>query len=444
MAEDAASVPVTISFLGPDDVMPSQPHLSDVFRVQGFSGEVGQRAISTAPTVEIYCGLGREPTRKVLREAISAIGIAPGSSVRIVAPSREAKEGRLLVAAEAEFAAAGFVVEHVDGDVPDFVPSRPQAEALARAREWTNAPGATLTPVDFADMASHLACDVGLSVDVWDRSRLEDERCGAILAVGQGSIHEPRLLDISFSPVGAQAHVTLIGKGITFDTGGLSLKSPAAMASMRMDKVGAATVLAVLSVLPQLALPIAVRGLLPLAENMIGSRAVRPGDVVTGRSGIPITIVDTDFEGRVLMSDAITLACEAKTDCIIDIAALTYQVAVALGNDIGGLFSNNERLAADVLNAAESAGEPLWQLPLARQYMSQVRMGDGVKNHPESDVGRAITAALFLEHFVTPGMPWAHLDVSGPAWSGPASGPGSTGFAVATLLEFLSARAASA
>jgi leucyl aminopeptidase len=282
--------------------------------------------------------------------------------------------------------------------------------------------------------------ETGLSVDVWDAARLESEGCRAILAVGQGSIHETRLVDVRYEPPDPIFTVTLVGKGITFDSGGLSLKSPAAMAPMRMDKVGAATVLGVMSVLPELGLPVRVRGILPLAENMIGSRAVRPGDVAVGRSGIPITIMDTDFEGRVLLSDALTLACEEPTDAIIDIAALTYQVAIALGNEIGGMFASTDALAHDLVESGRFAGEDWWRLPLAHRYLPQVVTADGVKNHPESDVGRAITAALFLQRFVSPEIPWAHLDITGPAWSGPASGAGATGFGVRTLLEFLRAR----
>jgi len=320
--------------------------------------------------------------------------------------------------------------------------ARAEAQAIRRSRDWTNASGATLSPAAFAGVAREVAVESGLSVDVWDRERLREEECGAVLAVGQGSMHEPCLIDVRYEPTDVRGTVALVGKGVTFDSGGLSLKSPSAMASMRMDKVGAATVLAVMSVLRELDIPLRVRGILPMAENMIGSKAVRPGDIVQGRAGIPITIVDTDFEGRVLMSDALALASEEDPDCIIDLAALTYQVSIALGHDIAGLFSNDDFLSDELLEAADSAGEGLWRLPLARQYEDQVSLGEGVKNHPESEVGRAITAALFLQRFVRPGIPWAHLDISGPAWSGRASGPGATGFGVGTLLAFLRNRAA--
>ena len=422
------------------DLVDLPAQVQEMLRIQAFTGEPGQRAVVTTGEVEVCLGAGPEPSRRVLRAAIAGLGLASGSHVRVELPAMPGAE-RVADLLRSELAVAGYDVD--DGAYANARADRAEVIALSRARDWTNASGAALPPPRFADIARELAESVGLRADVWDESRLKQERCGAILAVGQGSMHEARLVDLLYDPPGARHTVTLIGKGVTFDTGGLSLKSPAAMASMRMDKVGVATVLAVMSVLPDLGLDVRVRGLLPLAENMIGPDAVKPGDVVVGRSGVPITIMDTDFEGRVLMSDALTLACESPTDCVIDIAALTYQVAIALGNEIAGLFSNDDTLAEELALASAAAGEDMWRLPLARCYQSQVRLGDGVKNHPESDVGRAITAALFLEHFVRPEVPWAHLDITGPAWAGPASEPGATGYGVRTLLEFLGARASS-
>ncbi|MGI9197336.1 MAG: leucyl aminopeptidase family protein [Candidatus Nanopelagicales bacterium] len=417
--------------------MPSD--VQGVLSVQGFSGALGDRAVTTGTGMEVHCGLGWVPDRRVLRDAVRGLGLAPGSRVHVSVPASSSHA--LLHGAIAELLAAGFEVRGSGPGPTGMDDPRAEAQAIRLARDWTNASGGTLTPVAFAGVAREVAHECGLSVDVWDRERLQREECGAILAVGQGSMHEPCLIDIRYEPQDVRGTVALVGKGVTFDSGGLSLKSPSAMASMRMDKVGAATVLAVMSTLRELEIPLRVRGILPMAENMIGSKAVRPGDIVQGRARIPITIVDTDFEGRVLMSDALALASEEDPDCIIDLAALTYQVTLALGMDIAGLFSNDDVLSEELMEAAASAGEGLWRLPLARQYEDQVSLGDGVKNHPESDVGRAITAALFLQRFVRPGIPWAHLDISGPAWSGPASGPGATGFGVGTLLALLRNRA---
>lgn len=412
-------------------------HIRQALELQGFTDVAGQVAAVTDPDLTVYCGLGSDPDRYGLRAAIAALPLQRGSRVRVVGSLLPESQGRLEAAAVAELLEAGF-----DPGTEGLSPAQRnwcecEAAAVRRAREWTNAPGGDLPPEVFADVALRTAQEAGLIASVLTESELADGRFGAILAVGQGSRYQPRLVDVRYEPAVSHGYVALVGKGITFDTGGLSLKSPAAMASMRMDKVGAASILAVMSVLPELGVPMRVRALLPLAENMIGPAAVRPGDVVQGRSGVPITIVDTDFEGRVLLSDALTYATEESPDLIVDVAALTYQVVVALGSEIGGLFASDDRLAHRLLEAGHASGEDLWRLPLAQRYRSQVRTENGVKNHPEVDSGRAITAALFLSEFVPGGLPWAHLDITGPAWQGPASGAGSTGFGVRTLLRFL-------
>jgi leucyl aminopeptidase len=441
---EGADEPVLLHLVIADELPDLAEPLQRVLSLQGFTGEVGQRAIVTGAGLEVFAGVGPRADRHAIRVAVGCLGLPASTRVQLESlPVSVACEDPIGTV-HRELVTAGYECAAVDPRDPDGIAARAEALAVKRARRWTNASGAALPPARFADIARDLADETGLSVDVWDAARLESEGCRAILAVGQGSIHEARLADVRYEPADPIFTVTLVGKGITFDSGGLSLKSPAAMAPMRMDKVGVATVLAVMSVLPELGLPVRVRGVLPLAENMVGSRAVRPGDVVVGRSGVPITIMDTDFEGRVLLSDALTLACEEPTDAIIDIAALTYQVAIALGNEIGGMFASTDALAHDLVESGRFAGEDWWRLPLAYRYLPQVVTVDGVKNHPESDVGRAITAALFLQRFVSPEIPWAHLDITGPAWSGPASGPGATGFGVRTLLEFLRARSRAA
>lgn len=442
MDAEEAREGVVLHLVGGDDLVELAAPLQRLLDLQGFTGDVGQRAIVTDSGLQVFVGMGSRADRQTIRSAITSLGLPTSHGVRLGVVTSGVTDIDCAVAARRELVVAGYTCEAMDARSPEGIEASVEAVALKRARRWTNASGAALYPSRFADVANDLAQETELSVDVWNATRLEAEGCRAILAVGQGSIHEPRLVDVRYEPTNPVATVTLVGKGVTFDTGGLSLKSPAAMASMRMDKVGAATILAVMSTLPEWGIPVRVRGLLPLAENMIGPRAVRPGDVVVGRSGVPITIMDTDFEGRVLLSDALTLACEEPTDAIIDVAALTYQVAIALGNEIGGLFSNDDRLALELVDAGRLAGEDWWRLPLAHRYLPQVVTADGVKNHPESDVGRAITAALFLERFVSADIPWAHLDMTGVAWSGPASGPGATGAGVRTLIEFLRLRAA--
>lgn len=401
---------------------------TDHLLLQGFSGEIGQTAIHSASDLHVYVGLGQSLTPRTLTRVIpSALPpIPPGTAVNITGIPDS-----LLGLTRRALLAAGFrPVGEVDAD-------RVISDAIGQAKEWTNQPGADLYPEAFADEAKRVAASSGLHVDVLDAKNLNVGGFGSLLSVGQGSRFQPLLVDINHSPAHPVATITLVGKGITFDTGGISLKSPASMMGMRMDKAGAAVVLAVLGAVGRLSLPVAVRGLLPLAENMVGPLATRPGDIVTARNGKKVQILDTDFEGRLVMADAIAYAGEKPTDAIIDIATLTYQVAIALGNDVAGLWSNNDDMAAQLTAAADKAGENLWRLPLVDEYRSQVRTPTGVKNHPETDVGRAITAALFLEEFVPAGTSWAHLDCTGPAWSGPASASGATGFGVHTLMEYL-------
>jgi leucyl aminopeptidase len=210
------------------------------------------------------------------------------------------------------------------------------------------------------------------------------------------------------------------------------------MQAMRMDVAGAATVLAVLAGLPRLGVRVGVRAVLPFAENLPGPGATRPGDVVTARNGIQIQILDTDFEGRVVLADALAHAAAGSPDVIVDLATLTYQAEIALGPDIAAVFGRDDRALRRFLDAASAAGEPMWSLPWATRYLDQVRTPFGVRNHPLHDSGRAITAALFLGEFVPRDVPWVHCDMTGPAWRGDASSDGATGFGARTLLTLLS------
>ncbi|WP_187279755.1 M17 family metallopeptidase [Quadrisphaera setariae] len=317
--------------------------------------------------------------------------------------------------------------------------------AVHLARLVTCAPPGVATPAAVAEWARAGAAAVGAGCEVLDADGLRAGGYGAVLAVGAGSAHQPHLVRVSWDgrpadPArpggsGSPADLVVVGKGVTFDSGGLSLKSPAAMQDMRSDCAGAAVALAtVLSLAAQRA-PVAVEALLPLAENLPGPGATRPGDVVRSRSGRLVQVLDTDFEGRVLLADALTDACAARPRLVVDVATLTYQAVVALGPDIGALLARDDSAAASVLDAARRAGEPLWRLPLADRYRARVDVGWALRNHPLTDSGRAITAALFLDAFVPPEQPWAHLDVAGPSWRGDASADGATGFGVRTLLE---------
>lgn len=324
-----------------------------------------------------------------------------------------------------------------------------EGRAVALARELVDARGNELTPARFAGRATAVAESCGLRVRRWSAADLATAAFGGILAVGAGSPNPPVLLELSYEPpVGpgsAGPPVALVGKGITFDSGGLSLKSPAAMIGMHTDKAGAVAVLAVMSALDDLDVAVPVRGYLALAENLPGPGATRPGDVVTTRNGSRVEVVDTDFEGRVLLADALSLACSPDDgrpapSAVIDVATLTYQAVTALGPQIGAVVSRNRNLGTRLLDAAARAGEPLWPLPWAPRYHDQIRSrarGASLRNHPGTDTGRALTAALFLGEFVPEDIAWAHLDIAGPTVVGVGADQHATGYGVLTLIELL-------
>ncbi|WP_299035132.1 leucyl aminopeptidase family protein [uncultured Pseudokineococcus sp.] len=316
--------------------------------------------------------------------------------------------------------------------------------AVATACELVDLRANEATPATFADRLAALAADHGVRVSVRDEGALRAEGFGAVLSVGAGSPNPPRLVTLSHEPRGAAGPpVAMVGKGVTFDSGGLSLKSPAAMVGMHRDKTGAAVVAAVVCAVADLGLQVPVRAYLPLAENLPGPDATRPGDIVTSLSGTRIEVLDTDFEGRVLMADALTLAVRDEPRALLDVATLTYQVVTALGPGIAGVVGSDDALVSAVLAAGRDAGEELWPLPLAARYRDQVRSASeraDLRNHPGSDVGRAITAALFLAEFVGD-VPWAHLDISGPSERGSGVDAVPTGFGVRTLVRLVEALA---
>jgi leucyl aminopeptidase len=314
------------------------------------------------------------------------------------------------------------------------------ASDVARlARLLVSAPANLLTPAAAAGWARRIASAAGLECSVYGPAEVVAKGFGALAAIGGGSANGPHLVQLYFpgEDPGDGPEIGLVGKGITFDSGGLSLKSPAAMQSMRLDVAGAATVLAVMAGLRRLGCPVPVRAVLPFAENLPGPGAARPGDVVTAWDGTEIQILDTDFEGRVVLADALALAASFGPRLLIDLATLTYQAEIALGPSIAAVFGRSSPAVTEFLSAGARAGEPLWPLPYDERYLDQVRTPSGVRNHPLHDSGRAITAALFLGEFVPRDVPWVHCDMTGPAWSGDASGDNATGFGARTLLELL-------
>ncbi len=316
------------------------------------------------------------------------------------------------------------------------------ADAAMYARHLVNTPALDMHPATFVQEA--LALAVGqkrMSIQIFGRKELQDMGCGGILAVAQGSAHEPKMIHLAYKPPNAKKRVVLVGKGVTFDSGGLSLKPAEGMTDMKIDMAGAAAVLAVFRALTVLKLPIEVHGVAALVENMPSGTAIRPGDIVKTMSGKTIEILNTDAEGRVTLADALFYGSELKPDMMIDLATLTGACMVALGQDIAGLMTDDEKLATRLEQAATTSGEYLWRLPLFADYTELVKSRHAdVKNIGGGRYGGAITAGLFLKEFVG-ATPWAHLDIAGPAYNekdyNDERSWGASGYGVRLLLELL-------
>lgn len=314
-------------------------------------------------------------------------------------------------------------------------------EATCLARDLVNTPAGHLSPSDLADVAVAEVTGDGLAVEILDEHAAAELGLGGLLGVAKGSEQPCRLIKMTYDPPGeATARVALVGKGITFDSGGLSLKSGEGMMTMKTDMGGGAAVIATMSALPALAPPVRVVAFVPTTENMPSGRAMRPGDVLTARNGTTIEVLNTDAEGRLILADGLSLAVEEEPAAIVDLATLTGACMVALGKGIAGLMTNDEALAGQVRAAADDAGEPVWPLPLPPQYRKHLDspIAD-LKNIGNGPHGGALTAGLFLKEFVGE-VPWVHLDIAGPSTSEDDDGAlakGATGFGVRTLTRLL-------
>jgi leucyl aminopeptidase len=315
-----------------------------------------------------------------------------------------------------------------------------------RARMLATVPSNLKNPAWLADQARQIADAHGLDFRVWDERQLADEGFGGIVAVGQASATPPRLIRLDYAPPKAGRRtptVVLVGKGITFDTGGLSIKPGEAMVNMKRDMTGGAVVLATMAALGAVGCPVRVVGLIPAAENAIGGNALRPGDVIRHWGGRTSEVTNTDAEGRLVLADALAYAvAEVKPDAVVDVATLTGAMKVALGQQVGGYFANDEVLAGLIGDAAEVAGEPLWRFPLSESYEAKLSSTIADADNGAGGPG-AITAALFLQHFVGE-TPWAHLDVASVGDAPEDSHEwtkGPTGFGARALLEWLGSAA---
>lgn len=321
-------------------------------------------------------------------------------------------------------------------------------EGVRFARDLVNTSPNELFPESFAARVRDTA-PAGLEVTVLDEQALAEAGCGGILGVGQGSENPPSIARLTYAPAGATTRLAFVGKGITFDSGGLCLKTPTGMLTMKCDMGGAAAVAGAIATIARLGLPVAVEGWLCLAENMPDGRAQRPGDVVTMADGTTCEIINTDAEGRLVLADGLVLASQEKPDAIIDIATLTGAAIVALGHRTAAVLANDDEFQGEVTSAATDCGESVWPMPIPEEIGKGLESNVADRKHAGAREGGTLLAAAFLREYVGPGeagtpIPWAHLDIAGPAFHEGApygyTPEGGTGFGVRTLVGLAESR----
>ena len=442
--------------------------------LKGAAGEVVRvpAGDTLATSLLVLVGLGEgAPTPDGVRRAAGAVAraVPNATSVALALPAdtpeltRAVTEGHVL---------GGYAFSRYKSATPDapadvvvlspgarrkeindaFEEALVVAEAVARTRDWVNTAPGDLTPPAFAEAVEAAVQETGkrlpkgapkLQVTVHDEDALDAMGCGGILGVGLGSAAPPRLVEIVWAPEDATAHLALVGKGITFDSGGLTIKPGSSMGTMKSDMAGAAAVVQATLALARLGVPVKVSTFVPMAENMVSGSAMRPGDVLTMCDGTTVEVSNTDAEGRLILADALVRANRIGPDTIIDVATLTGHMVTALGDKVTGVMGTDEVVDA-VLAAAKVAGEESWPMPIPDQIVERVHSSKiaDLAQHDWIRWGGGLYAAAFLREF-TDGVPWAHLDIAGPSFnSGGAYGhitSGGTGVSVATLVAYAKA-----
>lgn len=316
-------------------------------------------------------------------------------------------------------------------------------ESVNFTRDMANEPGGSLTPTDMANRARDVAKEFGLTIDVLDQARMEKEGMGSLLSVARGSDEPPQLIILEYKPGKAKKRseglLAFVGKGITFDSGGISLKPGENMELMKYDMTGGATVIGAMRAVAQLKPSIPVLGVVPCAENLPSGKATKPGDVVRAMTGKTIEIINTDAEGRLILADAISYAKKLGATKVVDMATLTGAVSIALGDVNTAVLGTDQELIDEIISAGSEVGEKYWQLPLDKEYSKQIKSDIAdIKNVGGRKAG-TITAAAFLKEFAD-GISWAHLDIAGTAWSEeakPFRAKGPTGITVRTLIKIV-------
>jgi leucyl aminopeptidase len=463
--------------------------LADAARADGFTGKRDRTLLLHALEAPfrrvLLVGAGRaagpEAVRRFAAVAVRAAGPVHASRIALVLPGDSASGGDApAVRVRAAVEGAGLAAYRFDryrrredpgpddvtllarGDRDPLAQVVRQAEvvvaATCRARDLVNEPANILTPAALADVARDIAKRDGLGCRVIDLDEARQMGMGLFAAVAAGSAQPPKFIVLDYKPSGPPAGgrvpaaasgpgagsprtVALAGKGITFDSGGLSIKTASGMTTMKGDMAGAAAVVAAMGALRDLAVPVRVLGIAPATENMISGRATRPGDIVRGLGGKTVEINNTDAEGRLVLADALAFAVREGVDEIIDLATLTGSCVIALGDHTAGVMSNDQPLADRLVAAANAAGEQLWQLPLYQEFTDAMRGEITDLKNSAGREGGAERAAAFIAEFAA-GTPWAHLDIAGPAFNEDRKAPpyvplGGTGYGVRTLLRYL-------
>lgn len=446
---------------------------------QGFTGDVGQCVAAPGPDggTVLHVGLGAADAvdERVLRSAAAVAARASGrhTSLALDLAAGTGVDGAAALRAQAEGAAMGAYrwagyrskpapkgltdVQVVDATGTPAKAAKAAVAAGARvaaavnfARDLVNEPGGMLTAPEFAAQAAIAASAGGITCTVHDEDAIRELGFGGLLAVNQGSVQPARFVALAHDPDDADERtptVALVGKGVTFDSGGYSIKTADGMTTMKSDMGGGAAVVAAVCACRDLGVPIRVRGYVPLTDNMIGGDAQRVGDVITHYGGSTTEVLNTDAEGRLILADVLAWASETRDDqvtpaAVVDLATLTGACMVALGTRTAGLWANDDDLADRLLASGDAAGERLWRMPLIDAQRKDLDSKVADRKNVAGRYGGAITASLFLRDFVAAGVPWAHLDIAGPAYNEGADElevpAGGTGFAVRTLLELLS------
>ncbi len=320
-----------------------------------------------------------------------------------------------------------------------------QGASLLSTADLANLPGNAAPPAKIASWAKKMAKENGLSCQILGKAELSKKGCGGILSVAEGSAQEAKMIILKHAGTDKKAKpIVLVGKTVTFDSGGISLKPGKGMGWMRYDKCGGMAVLTAMQMIARMNLKTPVVGILGAAENMPGSKATRPGDIIKAYNGKTIEVLNTDAEGRLVLADALGLAAELKPAAIVDLATLTGAVIVALGSSAAAVLGNDGKLIENLISAGTTAGERLWQLPLYKDYTDEMKSDFAdLSNLGKTGGAGTATAAAFLQEFVPEGIPWAHLDIAGTAWHEspkPHQAPGATLFGARLLTQWIAAQ----